>query len=214
MTIALLKQYRSFHGDASLLELFPRLEIMSIANDVDGPRFVDAKRAGVSIYQQNLRVTLFKAVTLDDIQSLPLQFRGNGNDGCICFFGTQLKTSLKSGWIRVSHITHLTICPGAGIVASSAVKDGVGARDRGLQFQPTESFGMQIQEPSNDLLVRSTVSLVLDLARVAKYGTIDLQCESRVLEIYIEIVSSHSWLPLHNAHIVTCEVGLDRNLER
>jgi hypothetical protein len=195
VTFALVKQSLAFHypfddegwSVTSLLQLFPRLEILSIAIDVDKPQFVETKHAGVRIYQQNLRVTLLKAVTLDDIRGLTLQSDGTGTKGCICLFGAQLATSFHSGWITVSHITDLTVCPGAGIVVPAtqdAIRDG-----RGLQFESTSEIRVQIQEPADEQLIKSTFSLVLDLARVVKHASLFLWCEARDLVILNDTVS-------------------------
>jgi hypothetical protein len=194
--MALLKLYLSFHYPfedkgwriTSLLRLFPRLEILSIATDVNEPRFVDSNRAGVKLYQQNLQITLFKAVTVDDMRSLSMQFNGTRSDSCICLFGAQLATSLDSGWVRVSHITALTICPGAGIEAPST-KDGIITLGKGMRFKPASEVCVKLHEPADKQLAHSTISLVLDLARVAKHPRLSLSCGTPGLGIFNDSVS-------------------------
>jgi hypothetical protein len=175
-----------------LLQLFPRLEVLSVATDVDKPQYVDQKRSGVSLYQQNLRIALYKPVTVDDLQGLNLQFHGTRNNGCVCFFGVQMATSLTSGRIRVSHVIELAVCAGAGII-THAGEDEIITRGQGMKFKPTSEMRVELLEPVelpvDKQLVHSTLSLVLDLARVAKHATLLLRCGPRGLEILNDTVS-------------------------
>jgi hypothetical protein len=198
-TFALLKQYQSVQCVSSLLDLFPRLAILSIASETKGPDLAPQKSAPVYAYQRSLEATLFKPVTLDDLQGLTVQSNGGRDEGCICLFGLQLETAWRSGWIKVSHVTHLTICAGAGIVTTEA-KNGIVLRGKGVRFEPSNDFRLVIQEPANDQQVRSTLSLVLDFACFAKSGTIDLKCDSLFLEMYNGIVSIIPWPLIPNAH--------------
>jgi hypothetical protein len=188
-TIALLEQYQKVHSDSSFLELFPQLTIFSVASNYRGWSGFSTKTPDVYFQEQNLKVTLLKPVTVDDLRRLTLQLGGYRDKGCVCVFGEQLETSLKSGWITVSHITALTVYAGAGIVAPAARNEVMVGR--GMRFKSTGDIRLEIQEPASDQLVRSTLSLVMDLAHVVKSGHIDLHCESRTLETYTDSVSSH-----------------------
>lgn len=176
-----MKQYQSAQRASSLLDLFPQLAILSVGSGLKRSDPAPPKVPGLYIYERTLEVTLFKPVTVADLQDLTMQVKGGSsrNQGCICLLGVQLGTAWKDGWIRVSHVTNLTVCAGAGIVKTAA-KRGSGSRGGGLQFKLTTDFSLDIQQPANDELVLSTLSIVLDRARVAKSGTIVLQCDSRV----------------------------------
>lgn len=161
---------------------------------VDQPEFVKQEATGAYLYEKTLAVTLFRPVTVQELQKLTLQFNGIGYGGCVCLFGAQLATSLSSGSIRrVSHITRLTVCAGAGI-APSKVGNGIWTRGQGLQFKPTRDVHLVIREPADERLIRCTLARVVDAARVAAmssrdYCSLPLQCSSRVLEIFEEVVS-------------------------
>jgi hypothetical protein len=68
-------------------------------------------------------------------------------------------------------------------------KDGMIIFGGGIRFKPSSAFRLEIQDPANDQLVHSTLSLVLGHACIASSGTIDLKCDSHVLEMYNDIVS-------------------------
>lgn len=182
-------KYSSVQVSSGFLELFPRLAILSVAGDTRNPNYASQK-LGLYDYQQNLQVTLFKPVTMEDLQSLNWQFDFDSDAGCICFFGGQLGTSIKSGRITVSHITELTVCAGAGIVESTE-EPGSRALGKGLRFNSVGWLRLKIQRPASAHLVRPLLSFVLDSARLAKSAEISLACESRIVGTYTEMVSLH-----------------------
>jgi hypothetical protein len=175
--------------------LFPRLEILSVARfqgpDDEGPDRIDASHRN-----RQLEITLFKAVTVGDLQSVTLHFKGNSNDTCLCFFGAQLNTSLDSGCIRACHVESLAVFPGAGILAPAGGIEAI-THGQGMRFDMTIPVRLDMQEPADESLARSTFSIVLELTRVAQlsgqrqYDALCLWCESRVLEFFHDAVSLH-----------------------
>lgn len=220
-TLALLQQYQRFRDaecqtateaawqETDLKELFPRIELLSVAKDVIGRKFASRKHSGVDLYEQDLRVVLFKPVTINDLQSLCLPFNSDAKSSSVCMFGIQVITPFDedSGWLFASHIMDLTVCSDAGILAPGPTSL-VNRQGQGLRINKTDQmmdFTVKIRNPTDDSLTRSTISFVLDFARAGRYSgdfesmreiapTLDLRCHSSVLEAFNEIVSIGSLL--------------------
>jgi hypothetical protein len=146
--------------------LFPRLEILSTAiiQDPDeGPQDCSDE----SHQHRHLEIMLFRAVTLNDLQSVALHLRGSPSATCVCFFGARLVTSLDYGCVKICHIVSLEVCPGAGVL-SPVRGNELRTPGKGMRFDMTSTVKLAIQEPVDDKLAHSTLSLVLDLARVAQ----------------------------------------------
>jgi hypothetical protein len=201
-TASLVRLYHSFHypfddddwPSPSLLQLFPRLELLSVAlvqdiSDEPQDRMDEDQR------QRRVAITLFKAVTVNDLQTATLHFDRNPNNTCLCIFGVQLATSLNSGYIRVCHVIDLDIWPGAGIVAPAVEDKSVAAPGVGLQFRTTSLVQLDLREPCDEKLARSTLSIVLNLAcaaepmRQPEYGPLSIHCEPQMLDIFHDSVS-------------------------
>ncbi|KAJ9096356.1 hypothetical protein QFC21_005177 [Naganishia friedmannii] len=84
----LLEVYQTAEDDewqeVDLKKMFPRIELLSVWKQVNGSEFKERKDSGATLYEQDLQVTLFKTVTIDDLQSLCLQFTGNAKKGTVC----------------------------------------------------------------------------------------------------------------------------------
>jgi hypothetical protein len=147
-------------------------------------------RTDKSHRQRHMVITLFKAVTLNDLRSVTLHFTGNPNNTCLCFFGAQVATSLESGDVRVCHVDSLVLCPGAGIVAPAVREEETGtAHGQGMRFDTKSPAQLDLQEPVDVKLAQSTLSLVLELARVAEHAKLIIWCGARGVEIFNDAVS-------------------------
>ncbi|KAJ9119514.1 hypothetical protein QFC22_003222 [Naganishia vaughanmartiniae] len=206
---------RAVHEDVDLRKMFPRIELLSVATKVHGSSYKKQKGTGAMLYEQNLRVVLFKPVTIDGLQSLCLQIPGNSKRGAVCMFGIQMVNSFTadSGWIYVSHITDMTVCPGAGILAPSFATM-VNTNGAGLRIEKRTLIPMLSQLASGDL---HTTNL-----RIAIEG--DLMTRAIVrehLEVIAETYYSRGWyydlLRRHQPFVdidgcVTVPSSLARNL--
>jgi hypothetical protein len=208
--------------DVDMKKMFPRIELLSVASQRHEPTR-QRKDPAFMPDERNLKVVLFKPVTIDDLQLLRLQFHGNLKGGTVCMFGIQMVTSFsaRSKYITVGHITNMTVCPGAGIfVPSFAMMANM--QGHGLRFirgGQAPGLSIDIQNPTDDTLTRSTISLVLGFARAGRYSgnlrsvsftddprlpsELALWCLSPVLKAFEEIVSSDFWVSIMGDHPVS-----------
>jgi hypothetical protein len=203
-TASLVRLYHSFHypfdddewPTPSVLQLFPRLEILSIAivNDISDEQ---QDRKFEVLRQRRMAITLFKAVTVNELQSVTLHFEGNPKSTCVCFFDVPLVPSLGSRYIRVCHVIDLDIWPGAGLLASAVEDRSVSPPGLWLPFDTANPLQLDFREPADEELARSTLSIVMNLARVVKlspepeYGELSILGGPRILDIFHDFVSLH-----------------------
>lgn len=213
-TAALVRLYHSFHypfdddewPTPSVLQLFPRLEILSIAivNDISDEQ---QDRKFEVLRQRRMAITLFKAVTVSELQTVTLHFEGNPKSTCVCFFDVPLVPTLGARYIRVCHVIDLDIWPGAGVLAPAVEDRSVFPPGLGMPFDTANPLQLDFREPANEELARATLSIVMNLARVVKlspqpeYGELSILCGPRILEIFHDFVSLHI-STLLKAHIV------------
>ncbi|KAJ9127457.1 hypothetical protein QFC24_000865 [Naganishia onofrii] len=155
--------------DVDMKKMFPRIELLSVASQRHEPSR-QPKDPAFMPDERNLNVVLFKPVTIDDLQLLRLQFHGNLKGGTVCMFGIQMVTSFSAR--SVGHITNMTVFPGAGIFVPSFAMM-VNMQGHGLRFNrggQAPGLSIHIQNPTDDMLTRSTISLVLGFARAGRYS--------------------------------------------
>lgn len=228
------EQHRLHHAESKITEdalwrdmdmkkMFPRIELLSVVSQRHEPSSRQRKDPAGMPDERTLKVVLFKPVTIDDLQLLRLQFHGNLKGGTVCIFGIQMVTSFsaRSKCITVGHITNMTVCPGAEIFVPSFAMM-VNMQGHGLRFNrggQAPGLSIHIQNPTDDMLTRSTISLVLGFASAGRYSgnlrsmsftddprltsELALWCLSPVLKAFEEIVSSDFWVSIMADHPVS-----------